>query len=183
MQKQRRKQMNGSVSMYAGQQQTQTVPVRALPVAGHTTPAAYRPDTSQADDTTPRAMTLTMSDLSALPAIFSNRENSGYLAAISTVSSEEELRRLCEERTNLESLRRQSWNIYTDTTKNEQCNTVRSRRYYLTTDQREKYDKLRAERWALLYEDWNNKGHLKDKYQAITFELYHMTKHHGYYRS
>ena len=161
MQKQRRKQMNGSVNTYAGQQQTQTETVPASPVAGHTTPAAYRPDTSQADDTTPRAMTLTMSDLSALPAIFSNRENSGYLAAISTVSSEEELRRLCEERTNLESLRRQSWNIYTDTTKNEQCNTVRSRRYYLTTDQREKYDKLRAERWALLYEDWNNKGHLK----------------------
>ena len=145
MQKQRRKQMNGSVSTYAGQQQTQTETVPASPVARHTTPAAYRPDTSQADDTTPRAMTLTMSDLSALPAIFSNRENSGYLAAISTVSSAEELRRLCEERTNLESLRRQSWNIYTDTTKNEQCNTVRSRRYYLTTDQREKYDKLRAE--------------------------------------
>ena len=33
MQKQRRKQMNGSVSMYAGQQQTQTETVRASPVS------------------------------------------------------------------------------------------------------------------------------------------------------
>lgn len=59
--------------------------------------------------TWPPVGTKTTSDRSASPAIFTAKENSGFLAAISTASSKEELKRLCDERTSLESLRRWSW--------------------------------------------------------------------------
>lgn len=56
--------------------------------------------------TWPPVGTKTTSGPSASPATFTAKENSGFLAAISTASSKEELKRLCDERTSLESLRR-----------------------------------------------------------------------------
>lgn len=50
----------------------------------------------------------TTSGPSASPAIFTTKEDSGFLESILTASSPDELRRLCDERNKAESLRRMS---------------------------------------------------------------------------
>lgn len=97
--------------------------------------------------TWPPAGTKTTSGRSASPAIFTAKENSGFLAAISTASSPEELRRLCEERGTLESTRRLSLSNWRNTI--ERPGKKWGRVKGLSNDQAIRVHRLKVERWKI----------------------------------
>lgn len=107
--------MSGSANTSAPSTQTSTALSVASLASGPTMLAACKQAILHLGGTWPPAGTKTTSDRSASPATFTDKENSGFLAAISTASSPAELKRLCDERTNLESLRRWSSNNWRDT--------------------------------------------------------------------
>ena len=121
----------------------------------------------------------------ALPAIFTDKENNGFLDAISTCSSPDELRRLCDERTSLENSRLQNYETYMIITGLKPIDSRSSNPYSLTNEQRVKYDQLRERRNELLNDDSPSKGNLTreprwQEFKKLSKQLYQLTGHHGY---
>jgi hypothetical protein len=121
----------------------------------------------------------------ALPAIFTDKENSGFLAAILTVKNQDELRKLCDERTKLENSRLQNYETYMIITGLRPIDSRSTNPFCLTSDQRAKYDQLRQQRNELLREDpalykTDGKDWRWKKFQRVSKELYQLTGHHGY---
>ena len=125
-----------------------------------------------------------MSHSNALPAIFSEAENSGFLAEILTCKSPAALRNLCNKRSKVEATRLANYETYTTIIGRSPKGTHRARKSPLTAKQRERYDELRAERFeimdelaaktkTILFSRWS-------RFQAVSHELYMLTKHHGY---
>lgn len=107
--------MSGLANTSAPSTQTSTV----LSVASHASGPTMLHECKQAillhGGTWPPVGTKTTSGPSVSPATFTAKENSGFLAAISTASSPDELRRLCEERTILENSRLLNLSNWRDT--------------------------------------------------------------------
>lgn len=126
-----------------------------------------------------------MSDRNALPAIFTPKENSGFLAAILTCNSPEELKSLCEQRTKAESSRLQNYETYMIITGMNPYESRSERTSRLGREKRQKYDELREARNALLNagpDDYpsNGKEWRWNQFKRINKELYELTGHHGY---
>lgn len=126
-----------------------------------------------------------MSDHNALPAIFTPKENSGFLEEILTCKNPDELRNLCEQRTQAESSRLQNYETYMIITGLRPYESRQERTSRLNLEQRQKYDELREARNALLNagpDDYPSNG--KDwrwrQFQRINKELYELTGHQGY---
>jgi len=121
----------------------------------------------------------------AFPAIFTDKENSGFLAAILTAKNPDELRTLCDERTNLESSRLQNYETYMLITGLRPIDSRSTNPFCLTKDQRKQYDQLRQQRNELLKEDpalhkTDGKDWRWRQFKRISKELYQLTGHHGY---
>lgn len=126
-----------------------------------------------------------MSDRNALPAIFTPKENNGFLAAILTCNSPEELKSLCEQRTKAESSRLQNYETYMIITGMNPYESRSERTSRLGREKRRKYDELREARNALLNagpDDYpsNGKEWRWNQFKRINKELYELTGHHGY---
>lgn len=134
--------------------------------------------------------TKTTSDRSASPAIFSDKENSGYLARLSMVSSRDELLMLCTERSNIASTRAKSLQI-SQTTTDEPGKKWRPIKG-LSTGQAIQVYRLRHERLELLhwfndngaagehhYSGWTW-GKKEWRLQQVCRELVHMTGNIAY---
>jgi hypothetical protein len=186
MHKQKRNVMNGLANTCDGKQQRKTVHAPASHAATNTTPAEFKQDTSQAANTSTRDTTPITSDVNAHPATSSTMESSGFLAAILTANSKEELRILCEERTYLESLQRQNWNTCTDTSELKPLRTVSERMSCLEDEQIKEVQTLRKKRHLLLAmnsQDWvyHGKHRTSDEIRRINRRLFDITGHYGYY--
>ena len=125
-----------------------------------------------------------MSHHNALPAIFTDTENNGFLAAILTCSNPAELRTLCNERSKVEASRLLNYETYMSITNRQPKNKHRERKSPLTIKQRERYDQLRAARFVVMDELAEDSA-LKYKSRCYRFvkisnELYALTKHYGY---
>lgn len=176
--------MNGLANTSDGKQQIVTDIADVLRAMPNITVAEFMRGTSRADDTGTRDGTRKTYFHSVSPAIFSEKENSTFLDAISTAKNAAELKRLCKERTNLESSRKRSWGIYTSTIANAPLNTASERRLCLETGKRRTFDKLRKRRIQLLKMDWSKyKRGAYEELARIQRELFEMTGHHGYYVS
>lgn len=121
----------------------------------------------------------------ALPAIFTDKENNGFLAAILTCNSPAELKKLCDERTKIESSRLQNYETYMIITGMRPTDSRSSNPYSLTNEQRAKYDQLREQRNALLSvtpETSKNNGKTWRwrEVKRISKQLYELTGHYGY---
>jgi hypothetical protein len=177
--------MNGSVNTYVGKRPIVTVTLNASPAARRITRPNSRLAISFPVGTPCIGGKLTMSDHNALPAIFTRKENSGFLAEILTCKSPDELRNLCEQRTRQESSRLQNFETYMIITGMNPYESRNERTSRLSQDKRQKYDELRERRNALLNagpDDFASNG--KDwrwrQFQRINKELYQLTGHHGY---
>jgi len=177
--------MNGSANTYVGKRPTVTVTLTASPAARRCTRPNSKLVISFPAGTPCIGGKLTMSDRNALPAIFTPKENSGFLAAILTCNSPEELKSLCEQRTKAESLRLQNYETYMIITGMNPYESRSERTSRLGREKRQKYDELREARNALLNagpDDYpsNGKEWRWNQFKRINKELYELTGHHGY---
>jgi hypothetical protein len=123
----------------------------------------------------------------AMPAIFTAKENSGFLAAVLKAKTPEQLRDLCDKRTKAESSRHQSYNTYSSITEPRRLGTQRLKRSRLNQKKRRRYDKLREERNELL--DIRMISNVKELgygnrwevFKRISREMYELTGHYGYF--
>lgn len=165
-------------------QPMRTVTRIASPVASRCTSPNSIVGISHRENTWPLGGSLTMSRPNAMPAIFTDTENNGFLAAILTCKSRAELRTLCKERSRVEATRLASYVTYLSITKRQLTNRHKERKLPLSQEQRERYDQLRAERFAVMDElakdsliQYKSRCH---RFQKISNELYLLTKHNGY---
>ncbi len=178
--------MNGSANTLDGKQPITQVSANATHVAANTTRPRFKPDTLQAGDTPTLVGTQKpMYARNALPAIFTDKENSIFLAAILTVKNPDELRKLCGERTSLERSRLQNFESYMIITGTRPTESQNAKASYLTNDQRTKYDQLRKQRNALLSvtpetSKSTGKAWRWREVKRISKQLYELTGHHGY---
>lgn len=97
--------MSGSVNTYAPSMQMQMESSAVSLASGPIMLSECKQAILRAGGTWPPDGTRITSDHNASRATFTDTENSGFLDAISMASSKEELKRLCDERTNLENTR------------------------------------------------------------------------------
>ena len=112
-------------------------------------------------------------------------ESNGFLAAILTANNQDELRKLCDERTSLENSRLQNYETYMLITGLRPIDSRSTNPFCLTNDQRKHYDQLRQQRNELLKDDPAlNKTDGKDwrwrQFKRISKQLYQLTGHYGY---
>lgn len=177
--------MNGLANTYAGRQQMKTVTQIASPVASRCTLPNSKLVISFPVGMRCIGGSLTTSDRNALPTIFSDKENSGFLDAILTCSSPDELKSLCEQRTLLESTRLQNYETYMIITGLNPYESRNERTSRLSHEKRTEYDRLREARNTLLNEGpHNSKNDGKEwrykEFKKISRQLYELTGHHGY---
>ena len=163
----------------------QKVTVTALPVAKRITLPNSTLDILCPVDTQFIGGNLTMSDRNALPAIFSHKENSIFLHELLNVKNEDELRSLCEQRTRQESIRLVNYETCLNITGRSPYVSHRRRMLCLSDEDRDKYNKLREERYVLMAETLDcasrDNGEWRwRRWKRINIELYRMTGHHGY---
>jgi len=185
MHKQRKKSTSGSVSTCAGERLIKTVTVTASPAASRTTLPNSTLAISCPVATQFIGGNLTMSDRNALPATFTDKENSTFLHKLSNVKSEEELRSLCEQRTRQESIRLVNYETCLNITGRSPYVSHRRRMLCLNDEDLDKYNKLREERYVLMAEtvDCGTNGQRDwrwTRWKRINAELYTMTGHNGY---
>ena len=165
-------------------QPTQMVTRIASPVASRCTSPNSSVAISHREGLQPLGTSLTMSHSNALPAIFSEAENSGFLAEILTCKSPAELRNLCNKRSKVEATRLANYETYTTIIGMSPKGTHKERKLPLTAKERERYDKLRAERFQIMDELAAKTKTLQfsrwSRFQAVSHELYKLTRHHGY---
>ena len=167
-------------------QQTDTATPAASPAAKKTTSATCRPDISPLAAFGLHDGIKTTSARSAFPATFTEQENSGYLDALSNVSSQEELIRLCNERSSTERTRWQSWWSLHPSTKRLLYFTPVSSEWYIRPEDEMQLQELRSERLHILHwlaansglgnnhTEWQSHCHRLDRIKA---KLYQMTGH------
>lgn len=185
MHKPRKKSTSGSASTCAGERLMKTVHVTASPAVSRTTLPNSTLAISCHVDTQFIGGNLTMSDRNALPATFTDKENSTFLHKLLNVKSEEELRSLCEQRTRQESIRLLNYETCLNITGRSPYVSHRRRMLCLNDEDRDKHNKLREERHVLMAEtvdcgtdgqrDWRWR-----RWKRINAELYTMTGHRGY---
>ena len=166
-------------------QQTDTASQGALPAAGRTTSPTCSADISPLAAIGLPVGIRTTAAYSAFPATFTEQENSGYLDALSNVSSREELIRLCNERSSIERTRWQSWWSLHPSTKKLLYFTPVSSEWYIRPEDEMQLQELRSERLRILH--WlagNNGGGNTWEWAAnvnrldrIKAKLYQMTGH------
>lgn len=177
--------MNGSVNTFGGKRPIKTVTLTASPAARRCTRPNSKLVISFPEGTPFIGGKLTMSDHNALPAIFTPKENNGFLAAILTCNSPDELRNLCAQRTKQESSRLQNYETYMIITGMNPYESRSERTSRLAQDKRQRYDELREARNALLSDDpavdkSNGKDWRWNQFKRISKQLYELTGHHGY---
>jgi len=162
----------------------QTDTVTASPAAKRTTLPNYTLVISCPVGTEFIGGNLTMSDHNALPATFTDKENSTFLHDLLNVKNADELRNLCEQRTRQESIRLVNYENCLNITGRSPYVSHRRRMLCLSDEDRDKYNKLREERYVLMAETVNCGAHNRDwrwkKWKRINAELYTMTGHRGY---
>jgi hypothetical protein len=167
-------------------QQTDTGTPAASPVAKKTTSPTCRPDISPLAAFGLHVGIRITSAHSAFPATFTEQENSGYLDAISNVSSQEELIRLCNERSSTERTRWKSWWSLHPDTKRLLYFTPVSSEWYIRPEDEIKVQELRSERLRILHwlaansglgnnhTEWQSNCHRLDR---VKVKLVEMTGH------
>jgi len=157
----------------------------ASPVANRCTSPNSIVDILHLEGTQPLGGSLTMSHHNAMSTIFTDRENSGFLAEILTCKSPDELRNLCNKRNRVEATKLANYETYTTIIGRNPRGTHKARKSPLTEKQREKYDALRAARYELMTELGENTMKVSpgrwQRFSTISQSLYKLTNHHGYY--
>jgi hypothetical protein len=139
-------------------QQTDTATPAASPVAKKTTSPTCRPDISPLAAFGLHDGIRITSAHSAFPATFTEQENSGYLDALSNVSSQDELIRLCNERSSTERTRWKSWWSLHPDTKRLLYFTPVSSEWYIRPEDEMQVQELRSERLRILHWLADNSG-------------------------
>lgn len=166
-------------------QQTDTAMPAASPAAKKTTSATCRPDISPLAAFGLHDGIRITSAHSAFPATFTEQENNGFLDALSNVSSQEELIRLCNERSSTERTRWQSWWSLHPSTRRPLYFTRVSSEWYIEPEDEMQLQELRSERLRILH--WlagNNGGGNAwewaanvNRLERIKDKLYQLTGH------
>ena len=177
--------MNGSANTYVGKRPIVTVTLTASPAARRITRPNSKLVISYRAGTQCIGGKLTMSDHNALPAIFTPKENSGFLEEILTCKTPDELRNVCERRTRQESSRLQNYETYMTITGLRPIDSRSTNPFCLTSDQREQYDRLRQQRNELLKDDpalykTDGRDWRWRQFKRLSKQLYQLTGHHGY---
>jgi len=166
-------------------QPTQMVTRIASPVASRCTSLNSTVVISHREGLWPLGGSLTMSRPNAMSTIFTDTENSGFLAEILTCKSPAELRTLCNKRSKVEATRLANYETYTTIIGRSPKGTHKERKSPLTAKQRERYDALRAERYELMTELGAKTMTMKtgryQRFRYINIQLHQLTKHHGYW--
>jgi hypothetical protein len=164
-------------------QQTDTATPGASPAAKKTTSATCRPDISPLAAFGLHDGIKTTSAHSAFPATFTEQENNGYLDALSKVRSQEELIRLCDERSSTERSRWKSWWSLHPGTKRLLYFTPVSSEWYIRPEDEMQVQTLRSERLRILHwmadhsglnhshTEWQSHCHRLDRIKAKLVEL------------
>lgn len=166
-------------------QQTDTAMPAASPAAKKTTSATCRPDISPLAAFGLHDGIRITSAHSAFPATFTEQENNGFLDALSNVSSQEELIRLCNERSSTERTRWQSWWSLHPSTRRPLYFTRVSSEWHIRPEDEMQLQELRSERLRILH--WlagNNGGGNAwewaanvNRLERIKDKLYQLTGH------
>jgi len=164
-------------------QQTDTATPAASPAAKKTTSPTCRPDISPLAAFGLHVGIKTTSAHSVFPATFTEQENSGFLDAISNVSSQDELIRLCNERSSTERTRWKSWWSLHPDTKRLLSFTPVSSEWYIRPEDEIQVQELRSERLRILYwladnsglgnnhTEWQSHCHRLDRIKAKLVQL------------
>jgi len=164
-------------------QQTDTATPAASPAAKKTTSPTCRPDISPLAAFGLHDGIKTTSARSAYPATFTEQENSGYLDALSNVSSQDELIRLCNERSSTERTRWKSWWSLHPDTKRLLYFTPVSSEWYIRPEDEIEVQELRSERLRILHwlaansglgnnhTEWQSHCHRLDRIKAKLVQL------------
>ena len=179
--------MSGSASTSDGKRQIYAETVRVTPATESITHLRSMQGIFSAEGTWLLGGTKLTLSRNAMPAIFTTKENNGSLAAVLKAKTEDELRSLCNKRTKVESSRYRSFSTYSSIIGPRRSSTQNGKTSCLSQKQRRRYDKLRAERNELLDVSMVsnikalNYGSRWERFKRISHEIYHLTKHHGYY--
>jgi hypothetical protein len=164
-------------------QQTDTATRAASPAAKKTTSATCRPDISPLAAFGLHDGIRTTSAHSAFPATFTEQENSGFLDALSNVSSQDELIRLCNGRSSIERTRWKSWWTLHPDTKRLLYFTPVSSEWYIRPEDEMQVQELRSERLRILHwladnsglgnnhTEWQSHCHRLDRIKAKLVQL------------
>ena len=160
-------------------QQTDTGTPGASPVEKKTTSPTCSADISPLDAFGLPAGIRTTAAYSAFPATFTERENSGFLDAISKVNSRDELIRLCSERDTLERTRWQSWWRWHECLKRVQEFSPVASEWYIRPEDQDELEQLRSRRLELLtkYGDYKDKSAYEWHMSKVLVRLYEITGH------
>lgn len=160
-------------------QQTDTATPGALPAESRTTSPTCSADISPLDAFGLPAGIRTTAAYSAFPATFTERENSGFLDAVSKVNSREELIRLCSERDTLERTRWQSWWRWHECLKRVQEFSPVASEWYIRPEDQDELQELRSRRLELLtkYGDYKDKSTYEWHMSKVLVRLYEITGH------
>ena len=178
--------MNGFPNTRAGKQQTRKATVLVTPVTESITHRRFKQATSLAEDLQLLGGTKLTLSRNAMPAIFSEAENNGFMAAVLKAKTPEQLRSLCEKRTKEESTRYASYETYTTIIGQRPSNLQKPKTYSLSPKERIRFDALRKARLDLLNVNMVsnikalNYGSRWLRFQKLSHELYELTGHNGY---
>lgn len=178
--------MSGSANLSDGKRQIYAEIVRVTPASESITQLKYRRGISSVDDSQPLVGAQITLSRNALPAIFTDRENNGFSAAVLKAKSQEELKSLCEKRTKVESSRYASYETYMSIIGQRPSTLQKPKTYCLSPKEREQFDALRKARLDLLSVNMVsnikelNYGNRWEVFKRISRELYDLTGHHGY---
>ena len=178
--------MSGLASTSDGKRQIYAETVRVTPATQSITHLRYTLGIFSAEGTwLLGGKNLTLSR-NAMPAIFTDKENNGFLAAVLKAKNPEELRSLCEKRTKEESTRYASYETYTTIIGQRPSNLQKPKTYSLSPKERIQFDALRKARLDLLNVNMVsnikelNYGSRWQRFQKLSHELYELTGHNGY---
>lgn len=160
-------------------QQTDTGTHGALPAESRTTSPACSADISPLDAFGLPAGIRTTAAYSAFPATFTERENSGFLDALSSVKSRDELMQLCSERSTTERTRWQSWWRWHECLKRVQEFSPVANEWYIRPEDQDELKELRSRRLELLtkYGDYKDKSTYEWHMSKVLVRLYEITGH------
>lgn len=178
--------MNGSVNTSDGKRQIYAEIVRVTPATESITHRRFKPVTSLAEDLQLLGGTNLTLSRNAMPAIFSEVENNGFMDAVLKAKTSDELKSLCVKRTKEESTRYASYETYTTIIGQRPTSLQKPKTYCLSPKERVQFDALRKARLDLL--NVNMVSNIKELgygcrwevFKRISQQLYDLTGHYGY---